>query len=48
MTAALEAELAHNIKNLGYEVMGSHPKQKLFDKYLFDEIWNKLRNDLLK
>ena len=46
--AALEAELAHSIKNeLGYEVMGEHPKRKPFDNSLFAKLWSRFREELL-
>ena len=46
--AALEAELAHSIKNeLGYEVMGEHPKRKPFDNSLFAELWGRFRKEML-
>jgi hypothetical protein len=47
--ALLEAELAYRMKNeLGYEVLGSHPKRKsIEDAALFNEIWHKFKNKLL-
>jgi len=44
--AALEAELAHNIKELGHKLLGKHPRKRLFDKRIFSEIWGNFRKEL--
>ncbi len=46
MTAALESELARNIKALGHEVIGKHPTGKPFDKSMFSKIWSSFRSEL--